>query len=120
MSQDMLKKVLLVKEAGHEYQQQNLLATVWKIEELRRYLDFIEGIQAENKGQFKEASAKLKLFKYFVSGTSPVELRSELKRLQQLYDKELSVLTTMDQLLDCLKEWYFHDMADGKEMAEKV
>ena len=114
MSQDMLKKVLLAKEAGCEYQWQNLLATTWKIEELKRYLDFIEDIQAENKEQFEEASAELKLFEYLISGTSPTELRSESKRLQQLYDEELLALTTMDQLLNHLEKWYSHDVADSK------
>ena len=86
MSTGLLKKAVFAKEASCKYQHENLLATAWKIEELRRHLDLMEGIQEENKGNFAEASTKLKVLESFLSEQPTSEIKAKHERLLLSYD----------------------------------
>ena len=48
----LLKKAAFAKEASRKYQHQSILATAWKLEELRRHIDLMESFQVENKDRF--------------------------------------------------------------------
>ncbi|KAL4066387.1 hypothetical protein V8B97DRAFT_1979571, partial [Scleroderma yunnanense] len=102
MSTTLLKKAALAKEASREYQCQSLLTTAWKIEELRRYMEFMEGVQEEIKDCFKYNTEEFMLFKSLLSPGSPSEMRDERSRLLETYDVDVSELAAIDSQLDGL------------------
>jgi len=102
MSTLALKKAVLAKEASREYQRQNLLATAWKIEELKRHLDLVETFRQENEHRLMTAVKDLELFESFLSDETPDEIRTECDRLLGTYNEDISVLSVTDHGLDCL------------------
>ena len=73
----LLKKAVLARDsASCEYQHQNILATGWKIEELRRHIDLVETLQEENEGCLDKAPEDLKLFESFLLVHSLAEIRT--------------------------------------------
>ena len=121
MSAGLLKKAVFAKEASREYQRQNLLATAWKIEELRRHLDLMEGVQEENKGNFAEASTKLEVLESFLSEQPTSEIKAEHERLLLSYDQELLGLSATDRQLDHLVRKLPDVVVEGKgKSAEKL
>ncbi|KAL4075312.1 hypothetical protein V8B97DRAFT_2086753 [Scleroderma yunnanense] len=92
-------RAVLVKEASHEYQRQSLLATAWRIEELKRYIEFMEGVQEEIKNSFGDPSEKLTLLESILSQCSLSELRDERSKLLNTYDVDVSKLVAIDSQL---------------------
>ncbi|KAL4065164.1 hypothetical protein J3A83DRAFT_420667 [Scleroderma citrinum] len=99
MSTTLLKRAVLVKEVSHEYQRQSLLATAWRIEELKRYIEFMEGVQEEIKNSFGDPSEKLTLLESILSQCSLSELRDERSKLLNTYDVDVSKLVAIDSQL---------------------
>ena len=114
MSVGLLKKAVFAKEASREYQCQNLLTTAWKIEELRRHLDLMEGVQEENKGNFAEASTKLEVLESFLLEQPTSKIKAEHERLLLSYDQELLGLSTTDRQLDRLVRKLPDAVVEGK------
>ena len=100
----LLKKAVLAREASREYQRQNILATAWKIEELRRHIDLVETLQEENKGRLDKAPEDLKLFESFLLVHSLTEMRTEYMALIRIYHEDISGLTLTDEELDRLMD----------------
>lgn len=105
MSTKVLKKAVLAKEASREYQRQNLLATAWKIEELKRHLDLVESFREENEHHLTTAVKDLELFESFLSDDTPHEIRTESQRLLDTYHEDISVLSVTDHGLNCLMSY---------------
>ena len=99
----LLKKAVLARDsASCEYQHQNILATAWKIEELRRHIDLVETFQEENKGCLDKAPEDLKLFESFLLVHSLAEIRTGYMALICTYHEDISELTPADEELDHL------------------
>jgi len=113
MSTALLKKAAFAKEASHEYQRQNILATAWKIKELRRQIDLMECFQVENKDRFDNALGQLEFVESFLLEDSLSEIRADHTSLLCAYQEDISGLAITNGEMDRLIERFSNKDHDG-------
>jgi len=99
LSQPLLKKAILAKEAHREYQRLSLLATAWKIE---RQLSLMEGFEKEKKESLDGTSQDLKLFESLLSLDTSAEVHAEREQLLCIYDDDILKFSAIDDHLNHL------------------
>ena len=116
MSPTLLQKAVFAKEASREYHHQNILATAWKLEELKRHIDLMEGFQEENKLHYGISSNELNLFESFLLNDDLTAMRAKYRAVAHTYHEDVTGLTLTDEELDCLVEKGFGD-GEARELA---
>ena len=102
LSQPLLKKAILAKEAHWKYQRLSLLATAWKIEELKRQLSLMEGFEKEKKESLDGTSQDLELFESLLSLDTSTEVHAEREQLLCIYDDDILKFSAIDDHLNHL------------------
>ena len=102
LSQPLLKKAILAKEAHWEYQRLSLLATAWKIEELKRQLSLMEGFEKEKKESLDGTSQDLELFESLLSLDTSAKVHAEREQLLCIYNDDNLKFSTIDDHLNHL------------------
>lgn len=100
MSTSTLYKGYKAKLATREVARQRMLLTTWEIEEADRHSIFLDGIHAENEGQFKSAEQDLQRFRKIFSQRGQVDLGDDRKYLQAVYQDESDALRVISAQTD--------------------
>ena len=100
MSNDVIEKAILAKQAMQETCHHHVLTLAWELEEAEKHMELLKVVEKDSQSAFVEASDEVEFFKRLLSSRNRTDLGDDIKFLHQAYKEDISAFSTCEEQLD--------------------